>query len=81
MDIPLFAAKLALKDSKTLDKVVAQADEAAAYALDSLPRPKPRFEAVFVNGEHMIRDRRFWYNSHGPFATAKAANAAIGRMA
>ncbi len=77
MDIPQFAAKLALTDNKVLNRLVQQADEAAANALDALPPVHPRIQHLFVNGAWMHRDHRFWYNSAGPFPSEKAAIGAL----
>lgn len=73
MRIPNFAAKHALTDDATLDNLVKQADIESANALDTLQRPSPRFEIVFINGVWVQRDLRYWYHSAGPFRTRKAA--------
>jgi hypothetical protein len=79
MDIPTFAAKLALTDTKVLARLVRQADIESANALDRLPHPSHgRFHVAFVNGAWVHQDRRYWYNSAGPFPTKKAAVAALG---
>jgi hypothetical protein len=77
VNIPAFAAKLALTDNKVLDRLVKQADIESANALDNLPAVHPRWAVVFTNGAWMHRDHRYWYNSAGPFPSEKAAIGAL----
>jgi hypothetical protein len=76
MNIPHFAAQLALKDNKVLNKLVQQADAEAARALDRLPARGPRFTHKFVNGAHVVFDNRFYCNAE-VFQTAKAVAEAL----
>lgn len=79
MDIPIFAAKLALRDRKVMDNIVHDADVASANALDRLPKPeRGRFEVRFTNGIWTHFDRRYVYHI-GAFPSHKAADAALGR--
>jgi hypothetical protein len=81
MRIPNFAAQLALKDSKVMDRLVKQYDIESANSLDQgrphLPTRIGRYDVKFVNGAWVHVDYQYWYHSAGPFPSRKAAIAAL----